>query len=247
MTQKVIISGHSSGLGKALAIYYAGKGAAVLGIARKTLLGLPENIQQISLDLSDMAALQNFCEQTVLAEFTADASEVILINNAGTVLPNALAGRQDSGQIVSAVGLNITAPLVLSNMLMQLIDGCTLKIIHISSGAGRKPYPGWSVYGATKAALDHHALCVAAEGHHNVRIASIAPGVVDTDMQAQIRATDESSFPMRSYFESLKTEGSLAGPRQTAERIAAMIEDKDFGRQVLADVRDYCGINNTEQ
>ncbi|MFV2029635.1 SDR family NAD(P)-dependent oxidoreductase [Neisseria sp. S1] len=243
MTQKVIISGHSSGLGKALATYYAEKGAAVLGIARRKSADLMENIQQISLDLSDTAALQNFCQQPVLAEFTANASEVILINNAATVLPNALLGRQNDMEIAAAVGLNITAPLILSNMMIRATNGRALKIIHISSGAGRKPYPGWSVYGATKAALDHHALCVAAEQHENVRIASIAPGVVDTDMQAQIRSADESSFPMRPYFEALKTEGSLVGPRQTVERIAAMIEDKDFGRYVLADVRDYCSIN----
>ncbi len=240
MNTKIIISGHSAGLGRALATYYLDKDCAVLGLARsETELRPSEKLQQYALDLSDTQALHILLSDGLMQRFVGDADEIVLINNAATVAPNAVAGKQDVAAIGRAVALNITAPLILSNELIACKPAmANLKIVHISSGAGRKAYPGWSVYGATKAALDHHAQCVAAEKHKRVQIASIAPGVVDTEMQTQIRAADETAFPLRQRFVDLKQQGDLSSPADTAAMIAAMIADASFGETVLRDVRD---------
>ena len=117
-------------------------------------------------------------------------------------------------------------------------DGVHLKIVHIGSGAGRREYAGWSVYGAGKAALDRHALCAAAEGHPAFSIACIAPGVVDTEMQREIRNADCRDFPLQPRFRALKDGAKLQTAADTAAKIAAMIEAEDFGGKPLADVRD---------
>ncbi|MCP1660221.1 SDR family NAD(P)-dependent oxidoreductase [Neisseria perflava] len=239
MRQKIIISGHSSGLGKALAEYYLQRGIPVLGISRRAL---PEQagLQQCALDLSDGSALAEVLQNGLLDAFIDDADEAVLINNAGTVAPNALCGRQRPSEILTAVQLNIAAPLLLSNdLLARQREGMCLKIVHISSGAGRKAYIGWSVYGATKAALDQHAQCVAAEGKAGVGIISLAPGVVDTDMQAQIRAQSVEDFPLLARFQQLKTNHALSTPQTVAAKIAAIIADRDFGSKVIGDVRDW--------
>ena len=129
--------------------------------------------------------------------------------------------------------------LLANEACRQKPANAALKIVHISSGAGRNAYPGWSVYGAGKAALDHHARCVAAEQLSGVRIASIAPGVIDTGMQAQIRATDTADFPMLARFQDLKTQGGLSGAEEIAAHIAAMIADRNFGKVMVQDVRDW--------
>ena len=234
--RKAVISGHSRGLGYALAEHYLRAGWAVFGLARgRADLRPSENLFQAELDLSDAGLLAQKLSDGLLADFIRDADELLLINNAGTTAPNALLGRQGPSEIVRAVALNVTAPLLLSDYLLSARpDGVHLKIVHIGSGE----YAGWSVYGAGKAALDRHALCAAAEGHPAFSIACIAPGVVDTEMQREIRNADCRDFPLQPRFRALKDGAKLQTAADTAAKIAAMIEAEDFGCKPLADVRD---------
>ena len=237
---KLIITGHTRGLGRALAELYLQRGWQVLGLARGRADMVSPKLRQVRIDLADGAALAAWLSSGLLRDFLADSGSILLANNAGTVSPNALLGRQRPSEILSAVALNVSAPLLLSNAVLAARPArVPLDILHIGSGAGRKNYPGWSVYGATKAALDHHARCVAAEGHENVRIACLAPGVVDTAMQGEIRAADEADFPMRPRFAALKEDGGLQSAEETAAKIAAYVESARFGEEAAADIRDF--------
>ena len=243
LQKKIIITGHSRGLGKALTSHYQRNGYAVMGISRtitaETNIHIEPLLTQVTLDLSQTDQLISWLSGSLLTEFLATASEIILINNAGSAHPNAILGRQSASEITTTIALNVTAPLLLSNAVMQAKPkNRYLKIVHISSGEGRKSYPGWSVYGATKAALDQHALCIAAEQHIDVAIASIAPGVVDTGMQAQIRQAKSVDFPLLSRFQDLAQNGGLTAPTSTAECIATLIQAANFGRQIILDVRE---------
>lgn len=245
--QKIIISGHSRGLGKALAECYLQQGVPVLGLARGQLEA-QNGLQQYSLNLADEIGLIQWLDSGVMERFMQDAEELILINNAGTVKPSAVSGRQKPSELVMAVNLNITAPLLLSNHVLSVrADTLPVKIIHISSGAGRKAYQGWSVYGACKAALDHHARCLEAENHRNVKVCSIAPGVVDTDMQTDIRGQVEDDFPILSRFQQLHEQNGLSTPETVAQTIARMIADPDFGDEIIQDVRTWQSLKNTFQ
>ena len=247
MAAKIIISGHSSGLGKALAELYLAQGCQVLGISRR-MLAPQTGLRQSALDLSDGGMLARWLEGGELEEFISGADGLVLINNAGTVAPSAVCGRQRPSEIAAAVGLNVTAPLMLTNGVLAVCpENMRVKIAHIGSGAGRKAYPGWSVYGAAKAALDHHARCVAAENRRNVAIASIAPGVVDTAMQAEIRGLPQDDFPKLPHFVRLKQDNGLASPESAAALIAAMIADEGFGGESIADVRRRKELKETFQ
>jgi NAD(P)-dependent dehydrogenase (short-subunit alcohol dehydrogenase family) len=100
---------------------------------------------------------------------------------------------------------------------------------------------GSSMYCASKAGMDHYSRCVALEEAHlpnGARIVSLAPGVIDTDMQSDLRAGDQSQFPERENFVNLKTAGALASPDEAAARILAYLKRPDFGQQPVADSRD---------
>ena len=238
--KKLIITGHTRGLGRALAELYLRRGWQVLGLARGRADMVSPKLRQVRIDLADGAALAAWLSSGLLRDFLADAGSILLANNAGTVSPNALLGRQRPSEILSAVALNVSASLLLANAVLAARPArVPLDILHIGSGAGRKNYPGWGVYGATKAALDHHARCVAAEGHENVRITCLAPGVVDTAMQGEIRAADEADFPMRPRFAALKEGGGLQSAEETAAKIAAYVESARFGEEAAADIRDF--------
>ena len=236
---KLIITGHSQGLGKALAEHYLQQGWQVLAISRREWPQVPEHLQQCVLDLADSHRLQQVLSGGILADFLSDADQWLLINNAAQVAPNALTGKAGLPPIASAVSLNILAPLLLCEEAIRVAPPAGLGgIVHISSGAGRKVYPGWSVYGASKAALDHHALCLVAEQHPNLRVVSIAPGVVDTAMQAEIRQAAEQDFPLLPRFKALKNEGGLSSPQDAAAAIARFFFFFLFGKQMVADIRD---------
>jgi hypothetical protein len=69
-------------------------------------------------------------------------------------------------------------------------------------------------------------------------VVSLAPGVIDTDMQVQLRGGDPAKFPDRERFTRMQSEGMLATPPVAAARVLAYLDRVDFGSNPVADVRD---------
>ncbi|GAB7536063.1 SDR family oxidoreductase [Burkholderia sp. 3C] len=240
---RAIVTGHTRGLGAALATQLLERGAAVLGVSRGEHPHLAaqfgERFAQVALDLSDPAKLAAWLANGALERFAQGARCVLLINNAGAVEPIGPLATQTPEAIALAVGLNVTAPLMLASAVAKLGGGALeRRIVHVSSGAARNAYAGWSVYCATKAALDHHARAVALDANGPLRIASVAPGVVDTDMQATIRGTDAARFPQLERFEQLKASGALTTPDDAARKLLDYALGEGFGAEAVTDVRE---------
>jgi NAD(P)-dependent dehydrogenase (short-subunit alcohol dehydrogenase family) len=88
--------------------------------------------------------------------------------------------------------------------------------------------------------MDHFTRCVALEESlvpNGAKVCSLAPGVIDTDMQVQLRSADGEAFPDRAAFEGLHAQGQLTSPAQAAQRILRYLARADFGGEVVADVR----------
>lgn len=234
--KKAVVTGHTRGLGAAIAAELQARGIPVLGLARarSPLAG----IEQHALDLADPAALQAWLAGPVLRDFLADAGQALLVNNAGVVTPVGPLAAQDPAAVLRAVTLNVGAPLALAAAFVQAAPQAERRILHVSSGAARSAYPGWAVYCATKAALDQHARAVLLDGDVKVRACSLAPGVIDTDMQAAIRATPDADFPMRERFVALKQGGALDSPEDCARKLAAYLLAPGFGSEPVDDLRN---------
>ncbi len=240
---KAVVSGHTQGLGAAIAENLLGRGIAVLGLARGENGALarrfPALLEQVGIDLADSALLANWLAGDALRDFLAGCQSALLINNAGMLQPVGPLQTQDAGTISRAVALNVAAPLMLAGaMVSASADAAERRIVHISSGAARNAYAGWSVYCATKSALDHHARAVALDMSPGLRICSIAPGIIDTAMQAQIRAATLDAFPQRERFDALERDGELARPEACARRLVDHILSDAFGAEAVADLRD---------
>lgn len=239
---KAIVTGHSAGLGAALTAELLGRRISVLGLSRRTVSlqkeAGAEALQQHVLDLSDPGALITWMSGPALARFLADASHSLLINNAGMVQPVGPCGAQDAAQIAAAVQLNLGAPLLLANAFVAATGHCAeRRILHVSSGAARSAYAGWGIYCATKAGLDLHAQATRLDGRPGLRIASLAPGVIDTAMQAQVRASDPADFPQQARFAALKADGQLSTPSEVAHKLVEHLLGHAFGHAPTGDLR----------
>lgn len=242
-TTRVIVTGHSRGVGAALAEQFLSQGIAVLGLGRTRNPALAERfadtLTETELDLADTASLAQWIATDALSRFVGGAATVVLFNNAGIVQPVGPLEIEDAVAIASAVALNVAAPLMLASAVTQAaVDATDRRIVHISSGAARNAMAGWSIYCATKAALDHHARAVALDANRALRICSLAPGVIDTGMQAEIRGSGIDAFPMRERFEQLKQNGQLATAEQTAANLIAYAMSDAFGDTPVADIRE---------
>jgi NAD(P)-dependent dehydrogenase (short-subunit alcohol dehydrogenase family) len=111
----------------------------------------------------------------------------------------------------------------------------------VSSGLGRRAMAGSASYCAAKAGMDHLARAVALEEAarpHGARIVSLAPGIIDTDMQVQLRTADRTRFPERDRFLGFKTAGQLDSPAVAATKLLRYLDRDDFGSNPVGDVRD---------
>lgn len=238
---KAIVTGHTKGLGAALAADLLTRDIPVLGLARtfsqEMAARCPGLLSQVEIDLADPAGLAAWLAGSTLRHYLAGENSVVLINNAGVVQPVGALADQDPVAVARAVSLNVAAPMMLSAAVVAASPGAERRILHVSSGAGRSAYPGWSVYCATKAALDQHARAVALDAMPGVRICSLAPGVIDTDMQAEIRATSPERFPLRERFVELQRAGELSTPEQCARGVVEYLLNVRFGREPVDDLR----------
>ncbi|MDR5812990.1 SDR family oxidoreductase [Caballeronia sp. LZ033] len=244
---RAILTGHTRGLGAAIAAQLLAQNIEVLGLSRTANAGLaaryPGALSQVELDLADLSALTDWLAGDTLIRFMDDAQQVLLVNNAGVLAPVGGLADQSPAQVARAVSVNVAAPMMLAAAVAECAarsggQSPDTRIVHVSSGAARNAYPGWSIYCATKAALDQHARAVALDGSPLLRISSVAPGVVDTDMQAEIRGTGLDRFPLRERFDALKRDGQLATPEDSACKLVQHLLSDTFGSHPTADVRD---------
>ena len=221
------ITGASAGLGAALATTVPYDDAHVVNISRSAG---PDGTEHLPADLADPAAWSAVEAHLLVRLPEFSGSRVVFIHNAGTLEPIGFAGEVDTLPYRSNVLLNSASGQVLGHAFLRAVaesgfEG-DVRLVMISSGAANRPYPGWSAYAAGKAATDHWVRSVGEEQQlrqSKTTVLAIAPGVVATAMQAQIRATNEADFPSVERFHELHDEGQLADPETAARGVWSVI------------------------
>jgi benzil reductase ((S)-benzoin forming) len=168
---------------------------------------------------------------------------VTLINNAGMLPRIGPLSSIPPGDLVAAMRVDLEAPMLLTSAFLRATQGWTAqrKILNISSGLGRRAMASQAPYCAAKAGMDHFTRCVALEEAaqpNGARLCSLAPGVIDTDMQVQLRSADASEFPDIGNFVGMKEKGALSSPADAAAKVLGFLERPDFGSNPVADIRD---------
>ena len=235
MAALTFISGASAGIGRALAATVPWEGR-VVGISRRP----PDGAEHLAADLADPSSWTLVGESFRRELAGGQADRVVFVQAAGTLDPIGFAGEVDSDAYRTNVILNSAAPQVLGQLFLAAVAGLEVPraMILLTSGAASSVYPGWSSYGAAKAATDQWVRDVGAEQdlRGGAQVLAVGPGTVDTDMQAQMRATSERDFPARGKFVDLHREGRLSDPEDVARRLWSLL-DRDLDNGSVVDLR----------
>jgi NAD(P)-dependent dehydrogenase (short-subunit alcohol dehydrogenase family) len=245
-----IVTGASRGLGRAIVEQLLGREHVLLTISRKPDRALDAaaaakgaKLEQWALDLAHDVGAAARLEAWLHAQPRDRFAAATLINNAGLLGKVGPIDATDADTLAAVLRVGLEAPLVLTSAFLRATRASTAqrRVLNVSSGAGRRPIAGWAAYCAAKAGLDHFSRVTALDEQrlpNPARIVSLAPGVVDTDMQGELRASDPSGFPDIEQFRQLKASGQLATPEAAAARVLAYLARVDFGINPVADVRD---------
>ena len=246
----VILTGASRGLGRALAAQYLAGGAFVLGLSRGQAAGLEASgaggLEQWPVDLADPLPVVERLGAW-LADFGQRAAgalprRVRVIHNAALLSEPGNVAEADPADLARSLRIGVEAPVALTAVFLRATAqwASDRRVLFVSSGLGRRPMAGSAAYCAQKAALDHFARALALEEAgrpQGARVAAVAPGIIDTDMQRQLRGADAQRFPERAKFDEFHRSGSLSSPTEAAARLIALLEHDDYGANPVTDVR----------
>ncbi|MEP7084091.1 MAG: SDR family NAD(P)-dependent oxidoreductase [Betaproteobacteria bacterium] len=242
MMDLYIVTGASRGLGLAFARQLAADPAhCVLGISRA---GVPAGVaawRDLRVDLGTRSGLAAGAAGIVAAFAAQSWTRAVLINNAGMIEPLGIRGRIDAARLQQNIAVNLIAPMVLMNAFLGASMAVPARsVINISSGSGRRPMAGSGAYCAAKAGLDMASRVAALEEERTsnpARITSLAPGIIETDMQVAARNAKEEEFPEVARFRAFKSEGLLKSADEVARKIILLDREGKLPAGI-ADVRE---------
>ncbi len=203
----ILITGASDGIGKALALHAAALGAQVILHGRNTrkLEAVYDEIEAIpgaprpSIAVLDLATA-NGDEYEALAQSIEENFGRLdgLVHNAAILGQRLSIEQYDPGEWQKVLHVNLTAPFVLTQLLLPLLKlSADASIIYTSSGVGRVGKAYWGAYSASKFGVESLSQMVAAENEHtSVRSNCINPGPVRTGMRLEAYpAEDRDQVP----------------------------------------------------
>ncbi|MDD5029070.1 MAG: SDR family NAD(P)-dependent oxidoreductase [Rhodoferax sp.] len=244
-----IITGASRGLGLQMAQQLLLPGHQLLCISRQQNITLAEAARGYSValtqwqaDLADAAPVAVRLHDWLQAQDLTPLSSITLINNAGVIPAIKPMSAVTPADLTLALRVGLEAPMLLSAAFLAATQRCQAlrRVLNISSGLGRRAMASQAAYCAAKAGLDHFTRCLAldeARVANGARVCSLAPGVIDTDMQDQLRHATPADFPDQVSFAHLKASGRLSTAQDAAARVLAYLNQPDFGHEPVADVR----------
>lgn len=184
MTGTVLITGATSGIGKATAERFVREGWRVIGTGRRSerleamKMALGERFHAACFDIADEAGIQS-----ALAALPGEFRHVdVLVNNAGLALGTAPAQEAKLDDWKRMIATNVTGLVTITHMLLPRLIERRGMIVNVSSVAAHYPYPGGNVYAGTKAFVRQFSLGLRSDLHGTgVRVTCIEPGMLESE------------------------------------------------------------------
>jgi len=214
-----VITGASRGIGAGVAQEFAAAGLR-LGLCARTAPVLPDGPDVVArtLDVGDEEAVTAFCDEVAGRLGPID----IWINNAGLLGPVKPLRDTDPADIEPVLRVNVMGVIHGSRAFIRhrrSVGGGGV-LLNISSGAAQQAPASWLSYGASKAAVNNLTNVIQVEeADTGLRAYAVAPGMMESGMQEQLRSTPESDFPGRQRFVDAKQQGRFNSPSWVAQHL----------------------------
>lgn len=247
-----IITGTSRGIGEALAKQVLGNQNVLFCISRNQnpRLSVEAHVKHwpmldIAIDLNDTGKINEMMRDIFRSIDPEDVQEIVLINNAGIIHPIRLIGEAEASEkIIRSVNVNLTSAMLITDRFVRETETWTMprKILNLSSGAAQHTVEGWSAYCAAKAGLEMFSRCLVDEQRQQknpVKVVSFAPGVVNTEMQQEIRNASPENFPELARFVDMKESGRLLEADFVATQILNLLAQPSYGEQNVMHINDF--------
>lgn len=220
----VLVTGASSGIGRATVLRFANNGARVAGIAR-TLAQLQTLRQQVEADGGDCLIFtadvtgESACRQAVTEVVETFGRLDVLVNAAGIFATGSIESTTPAAWR-QMLDVNLNAAFLLMQLAVPYLERTRGSIINVSSVTGQRAFPNILAYCVSKAALDHLTRCSALElAAKGIRVNAVNPGVVVTNLH---RAGGMDASRYDAFLQHSQTTHPLGRPG-TAEEIADAI------------------------
>lgn len=242
MSQTAVITGASSGIGRALALELASRDLIVIAIARnvKELTELknqfPDKIKIIPADITSEAGLD-----TIKLEIDG-LSINYLIHSAGIISPIGLLHEALKADVRKILETNLLAPIVLTQILLPLFNKGAGRILNITSVAAEAAVSGVGAYCISKAALNMWTQVLQTELPKTIAVTEVIPGEVDTSMQKNLRDVPSEQFPLAIEFQEAFSKQTLIPASICAEFLADLLlntEPEEFSGKKWNIYKDY--------
>ncbi|MBP6004898.1 MAG: SDR family oxidoreductase [Pyrinomonadaceae bacterium] len=226
-----IVTGASSGIGRATAMLLAQKGASVIAVGRneKDLVSLREGLKSkkgsIKISLADVTEHSQL--DRLVAETVQNFGQIdVLVNSAGVI---------KSGNIENTsiddwdkmMNINLRSVFTLVQKCLPHLEASKGNIVNVSSVAGTRSFPGVLAYCVSKAGIDQFTRCTALElAPKGIRVNAVNPGVVVTNLHTR-GGMDEESY--KAFLEHAKDTHPIGRPgtaSEVAELICFLASDK---------------------
>ncbi|QIX28090.1 SDR family oxidoreductase [Nocardioides sp. JQ2195] len=195
-TPVALVTGGSTGLGRSLVHVLAATGWRVITTARNAAELEEAHSGRVGITVRP-GDLRSADHRSALAQTVREHGRLdLLVHNASDLGPTPLPPLADvrPEQLHDVLEVNLVAPIALTSLLLPLLSRDNGVLLSLSSDAAVEHYPGWGAYGASKAALDHATLTLAAE--NQLRGYAVDPGDMRTRMhQAAFPGEDISDRP----------------------------------------------------
>ena len=219
MQKVAFITGTGKGIGKAITEILLDENYLVFGFSRSNTIE-NQNFNFTQINLANLEQVQEITFPKL------EDKDVLLINNAATIGEIVPIDLKSEGAIIEEYNLNIITPTLLCKKFIQSYKEEKKLIINISSGAANKSVASWSTYCATKSAVDRLTGVIDKENHKALTVFSVHPGVVDTNMQSEIRDSDPQLFPFLGQFTSYYNNNELENATIVAQKLNYIIKNR---------------------